>query len=79
MESEDLLILTLNQLGILKADDPSSKISSVSQIKEDQFRDVLIKVINKIIQIKNMDVQFPERASMEMNKRFQEAQKCEEI
>ena len=79
MESEDLLILTLNQLGILKADDPSSKISSVSQIKEDQFRDVLIKVINKIIQIKNMDVQFPERASMEMNKRFQEAQKCVDI
>ena len=79
MESEDLLILTLNQLGILKADDPSSKISSVSQIKEDQFRDVLIKVINKIIQIKNMDVQFPEKASFEMNKRFQEAQKCVDI
>jgi hypothetical protein len=70
MESEDLLILTLNQLGILKAD---QKISSVAQIKEDQFRDVLIKVINKIIQIKNLDVQFPEKASPEMNKRFQEA------
>ena len=79
MESEDLLILTLNQLGILRADDPTSKISSVSQIKDDQFRIVLIKVINKIIQIKNMDVQFPEKASMEMNKRFQEAQKCVEI
>ena len=79
MESEDLLILTLNQLGILKEDDPSHKISSVAQIKDDQFRDVLIKVINKIIQIKNMDVQFPERASPEMNKRFQEAQKTVEI
>ena len=79
MESEDLLILTLNQLGFLKPDDPSQKISSVSQIKDDDFRDILIKVINKIIQIKNMDVQFPERASMEMNKRFQEAQKSVEI
>ena len=79
MESEDLLILTLNQLGILKADDPNSKISSVSQIKDDQFRDVLIKVINKIIQVKNMDVHFPEKASMEMNRRFQEAQKTVEI
>jgi len=79
MESEDLLILTLNQLGILKADDPSQKISSVAQIKDDQFRDVLIRVINKIIQIKNMDVQFPEKASPEMNKRFQEAQKTVEI
>ena len=79
MESEDLLILTLNQLGLLKSDDPSMKISSVSQIKDDLFRDILIKVINKIIQIKNMDVQFPEHASMEMNKRFQEAQKSVEI
>lgn len=79
MESEDLLILTLNQLGILKADEPSQKISSVAQINDDQFRDVLIKVINKIIQIKNLDVQFPEKASKEMNKRFQEAQKTVEI
>ena len=76
MESEDLLILTLNQLGILK---PEEKVSSVSQIKDDLFRNILIKVINKIIQIKNMDVQFPESASMEMNKRFQEAQKSVEI
>ena len=76
MEQDDLLILTLNQLGILK---PEEKVSSVSQIKDDQFRNVLIKVINKIIQIKNMDVEFPEKASMEMNKRFQEAQKSVEI
>ena len=76
---EDLLVLTLNQLGILKADDPSQKIAKVEQIKDDQFRDVLIRVINKIIQIKNMDVQFPEKASPEMNKRFQEAQKTVEI
>ena len=48
---EDLLVLTLNQLGILKADDPSQKIAKVEQIKDDQFRDVLIRVINKIIQI----------------------------
>ena len=61
MESEDLLILTLNQLGILKEDDPSHKISSVAQIKDDQFRDALIKVINKIIQIKNLDVQFQKK------------------
>ena len=76
MESEDLLILTLNQLGILK---PEDQISSVSQIKDDLFRNVLIKVINKIIQVKNMDVHFPEKASMEINKRFQEAQKSVEI
>ena len=75
-ETEDLLILTLNQLGILK---PEEKISSISQIKDDQFRNILIKVINKIIQIKNMEVEFPETASMEMNKRFQEAQKSVEI
>ncbi len=76
MESEDLLILTLNQLGILK---PEDNVQSVGQIKDDQFRNILIKVINKIIQVKNMDVQFPEAASMEMNKRFQEAQKSVEI
>ena len=61
MESEDLLILTLNQLGILR---PEDQITSLSQIKDDLFRSVLIKVINKIIQVKNMDVQFPEKASM---------------
>ena len=79
MESEDLLILTLNQLGILKSDDPNKKIQSVSQIKDDEFRDILIKVINKIIQIKNMEVSFPEKASQEMNKRYQEAQKSVEM
>ena len=79
MESEDLLILTLNQLGFLKPDTFTGKISSVSQIKDDHFRDILNQVINKIIQIKNMDVQYPESASREMNKRFQEAQKTVEI
>ena len=79
MENEDLLIITLNQLGVLKEIDPTQQIQSVSQLNNDQFREILIKLINKIIQLKNMDVQFPEKASHEMSKKYQEAQKIVEF
>ena len=79
MNSEDLLVLSLTQLGFLKNDDPKNKISSVSQINDDLFRQILYKIINKIIQLKNLEVTFPEHPSNEMNKRFAEAQKSVEI
>ena len=79
MNSEDLLILSLTQLGFLKNDDSEKKISSVSQLSDDTFREILYKIINRLIQLKNLDVSFPERPSPEMNKRFQEAQKSVEI
>ena len=79
MNADDLIILTLTQLGFLKNDDQKNKISSISQLSEDLFREILYKVINKIIQAKNLDVTFPEKPSYEMNKRFQEAQKSVEI
>jgi mediator of RNA polymerase II transcription subunit 21 len=69
----------LTQLGFLKNDDQKNKISSISQLSEDLFREILYKVINKIIQAKNLEVTFPEKPSYEMNKRFQEAQKSVEI
>ena len=79
MNSEDLLVLSLTQLGFLKNDNPKNKISSVSQINDDLFRQILYKIINKIIQLKNLEVTFPEHPSNEMNKRFAEAQKSVEI
>ena len=79
MNSEDLLVLSLTQLGFLKNDDPKNKISSVSQINDDLFRQILYKIINTIIQLKNLEVTFPEHPSNEMNKRFAEAQKSVEI
>ena len=79
MNADDLIILTLTQLGFLKNDDQKNKISSISQLSEDLFREILYKVINKIIQAKNLEVTFPEKPSYEMNKRFQEAQKTVEI
>ena len=79
MNADDLIILTLTQLGFLKNDDLKNKISSISQLSEDLFREILYKVINKIIQAKNLEVTFPEKPSYEMNKRFQEAQKSVEI
>ena len=79
MNADDLIILTLTQLGFLKNDDQKNKISSISQLSEDLFREILYKVINKIIQAKNLEVTFPEKPSYEMNKRFQEAQKSVEI
>ena len=79
MESEDMMILTLTQLGLLKNDDPSNPIKSVSQLKDDLFNEILYKVLNKIIQIKNLDVSFPEYPSKEINKRYAEAQKSVEI
>ena len=77
--AEDLMVLTLTQLGLLKNDEQKPKISSVSQIDDDTFREIIYKIINKIIQMKNMDISFPERPSREMNKKFQEAQKSVEI
>ena len=79
MKSEDLLILSLTQLGFLKNDDEKNKISSVTQLNDDLFREVLYKIINKLIQIKNLEITFPESPSREMNKRFAEAQKSVEI
>ena len=79
MNADYLIILTLTQLGFLKNDDQKNKISSISQLSEDLFREILYKVINKIIQAKNLEVTFPEKPSYEMNKRFQEAQKSVEI
>ena len=76
--TEDLMVLTLTQLGFLKTEE-KSKINSVSQIDDETFRIILYKVINKIIQIKNLEVTFPEMPSREMNKRFAEAQKSVEI
>ena len=76
--TEDLMVLTLTQLGFLKTEE-KSKINSVSQIDDETFRIILYKVINKIIQIKNLEVTFPEMPSHEMNKRFAEAQKSVEI
>ena len=72
------MVLTLTQLGFLKTEE-KSKINSVSQIDDETFRIILYKVINKIIQIKNLEVTFPEMPSREMNKRFAEAQKSVEI
>ena len=60
MNADDLIILTLTQLGFLKNDDQKNKISSISQLSEDLFREILYKVINKIIQAKNFEVTFPE-------------------
>ena len=77
--AEDLMVLTLTQLGLLKNDDQKPKISSVSQIDDDTFREIIYKIINKIIQMKNMDISFPEHPSREMNKKFAEAQKSVEI
>jgi len=81
MENEDLLVLTLKQLGCLPNDenDQNSKIETISQIKNEEFATIIIKVINKIIQIKNMEIDFPETASKEMNKRYVEAQKIVEF
>ena len=76
--TEDLMVLTLNQLGFLKNED-KAKINSVSQLDDETFRQILYKLINKIIQIKNLEVTFPETPSREMNKRFAEAQKSVEI
>ena len=60
------MVLTLTQLGFLKTEE-KSKINSVSQIDDETFRIILYKVINKIIQIKNLEVTFPEMPSREMN------------
>ncbi len=59
MDDSDLLILTLNQLGCLPEPvDPNQKINSISEIQDNDFRIIIHRIINKIIQIKGMDVSF---------------------
>ena len=77
-DTEDLLILTLNQLNCLPSNE-SQKIQTISQIKNEDFAEIIVKVINKIIQIKNLEIDFPESASKEMNKKYVEAQKIVEF
>ena len=80
MDDSDLLILTLNQLGCLpEQEDPSKKISSIAEIQDQDFRIIIHRIINKIIQIKQMDVSFPEKPSLDMSRKYQEAQKIAEF
>ena len=80
MDDSDLLILTLNQLGCLPEPvDPNQKINSISEIQDNDFRIIIHRIINKIIQIKGMDVSFPENPSIDMTRKYQEAQKIAEF
>ena len=80
MDDSDLLILTLNQLGCLPEPvDPNQKINSISEIQDNDFRIIIHRIINKIIQIKGMDVSFPENPSIDMSRKYQEAQKIAEF
>ena len=80
MDDSDLLILTLNQLGCLPEPvDPNQKINSIVEIQDNDFRIIIHRIINKIIQIKGMDVSFPENPSIDMSRKYQEAQKIAEF
>ena len=80
MDDSDLLILTLNQLGCLpEQEDPSKKISSIAEIQDQDFRIIIHRIVNRIIQIKQMDVSFPEKPSLDMSRKYQEAQKIAEF
>ena len=80
MDDSDLLVLTLNQLGCLPEPvDPNQKINSIAEIQDNDFRIIIHRIINKIIQIKGMDVSFPENPSIDMTRKYQEAQKIAEF
>ena len=80
MDDSDLLVLTLNQLGCLpEPADPNQKINSIAEIQDNDFRIIIHRIINKIIQIKGMDVSFPENPSIDMTRKYQEAQKIAEF
>ena len=79
-DDSDLLVLTLNQLGCLPEPvDPNQKINSIAEIQDNDFRIIIHRIINKIIQIKGMDVSFPENPSIDMTRKYQEAQKIAEF
>ena len=75
-ESEKLLVMTLDQLGCLPKD---KQIEALSQIQHEDFGYIIIKVCRNIMQIKNIEMIFPETLSKEMNKRYQECQKVVEF
>ena len=57
----------------------SKKINSISEIQDNDFRIIIHRIINKIIQIKGMDVSFPENPSIDMSRKYQETQKIAEF
>lgn len=68
-----------NLLIILYSLPQDEKITALSQIKNEEFGKIIIKVCRKIIELKNIEIQFPLTLSPEMNKRYQEAQKVVEF
>lgn len=70
------MVIVLYLLNSLPQDE---KITALSQIKNEEFGKIIIKVCRKIIEQKNIDMQFPLTLSPEMNRRYQEAQKVVEF
>lgn len=75
-ESEKLLVMTLDQLGCLPKE---KQIEALSQIEHEDFGYIIIKVCHNIMQLKNIEMNFPETLSKEMNKRYQDCQKVVEF
>lgn len=75
-ESEKLLVMTLDQLGCLPKE---KQIEALSQIEHEDFGYIIIKVCRNIMQIKNIEMNFPETLSKEMNKRYRDCQKVVEF
>ncbi|MCQ2816340.1 MAG: coiled-coil domain-containing protein 22 [archaeon] len=71
-ESEQLLVMSLKQMGCL----PENKnINSLGEISQNDFGFIIIDVCNKIISQKKLDIPFPETFAKDMARKYQYSQK----
>jgi hypothetical protein len=69
-ESENLLIISLSQMGVL-----NPEIKSLMGITNDEFSKILLKLCVKILNIKNMNLFLPEHINRDLNMKYKDCQK----
>lgn len=75
MESDNLLLVALKQLGLVPKD-----LNSVNQFKNNDFLNVVLKTSNKVIVSKGIEnFQLPESLSSDSNSKFKECRKIVEF
>lgn len=75
MDSDNLLLVALKQLGLVSKD-----LNSVNQFKNNDFLNVVLKTSNKVILSKGIEnFQLPESLSSDSNSKFKECRKIVEF
>jgi hypothetical protein len=69
-ESENLLIISLSQMGVV-----NSEVKSLMGITNEEFSRILLKLCQKIVNLKGMNIILPENINRDLNMKYKECQK----